>query len=90
MLVVRQNWLPGWYAYLDDKEHPVAQVQAYMIGVFAPKGKHTLILEYRTPGFWIGLGFSIMGVLGVGAVWYRLFIGREEREEDLLVHSAVR
>ena len=89
VLVFRQNWLPGWYALLDGDKHPIAPVQAYMVGAYAPKGEHTLILKYRTPGLWLGLGATLLGILGVGAVWYALSIGREERDFDPLVRNAV-
>lgn len=88
VLVLRQNWLPGWHATLDGKEHLIAPVNAYMVGAFAPKGEHTLTLEYRTPFLWLGLGLSIFGMCGALLIGYRLFIGREEQEVDLPGHSA--
>ena len=71
IILLRQNWLPGWYATLDGKEHPVARVNMYMIGVHAPKGSHEISLQYRPQGFWTGLGLSLLGLLGVGAVIWK-------------------
>ena len=90
VIVLRQNWLPGWKAILDGSEHPIARVNAYMIGIQAPKGEHTLVLEYRTPGLWFGGFLSFLGLLGVGMVAYRLSTDTAKREEDHLESSVYR
>lgn len=86
VIVLRQNWLPGWRATLDGSEHPVARVNAYMVGVYAPKGKHRLILEYRTTGLWFGGVLSLVGMMGAAFMAFRLSIGRAKRERESLEH----
>jgi hypothetical protein len=83
VIVLRQNWLPGWYAELDDVSHPIARVNMYMIGVHAPKGKHTLVFKYTPNGFWFGLVLSILGLLLCGGVGWKLFRDTKALAEDL-------
>lgn len=76
LLVVSQNWLPGWTATVGGTEAPVVRVNHSLQGVPVPEGTHEVRLAYRPASvfraFWIS-GFSVLLVLGlVGAgLWER-------------------
>ena len=68
LIVIRQNWLPGWYAMLDGKKHRVASVNDYMIGLFAPRGEHKVVLRYRALGSVWGWGLCLLGIGLLGII----------------------
>lgn len=67
MLLVRESWAPGWQARVDGEPAPTYPAAAIFFAVPIPEGAHRVTLEYRAPGFRIGLAF---GALWLGlAVW---------------------
>jgi hypothetical protein len=76
LLVVSQNWLPGWTATVGGVEAPVVRVNHSLQGVPVPEGTHEVHLAYR-PGsvfnaLWIS-GISVLLLLGLAAsgLWER-------------------
>lgn len=60
-LVIRDWHLPGWHATLDhDQQTDIVTVDGAFMGILVPGGEHTLGLQYRAPGF--GLGVLLAGV----------------------------
>ncbi|MFH0805603.1 MAG: YfhO family protein [Patescibacteria group bacterium] len=46
-LVFSENYLPGWRAYLDDKETKIYRVNSVYIGVLVPDGEHRILFKYN-------------------------------------------
>ena len=87
LITIRQNWLPGWYADLDGVSHPVARVNMYMIGLYAPAGEHEITLKYRPNGFFFGGMLGMLGIVSLVLVSRRLSIGKVALKQDLPVHN---
>jgi uncharacterized membrane protein YfhO len=50
-LVVSEVWHPGWRAKVDGQEAPLLRTNVALMGLWAPPGKHRLVLEFR-PLYW--------------------------------------
>jgi len=75
MLVVSDNWYPGWYAYVDGKPAEIWKVNIAIRGVVVGPGKHTITMSYRPLSVYLGLVLTLVG-LAVAIVLQR------RREED--------
>jgi hypothetical protein len=78
MLVSSEAWYPGWRAWVDGREAPLAIVNAAFRGLPVPAGKHTVAMRFEPAILWrsglvsaAALGALILGVaLGrAGARW---------------------
>ena len=65
LLVLSEQYYPGWRAYVDDSETPIYAVDGILRGVFISKGKHTILFEYQPFLFSLGLIISITSLLTV-------------------------
>lgn len=63
LLVVSEQYYPGWRAYIDGSETPIYAVDGILRGVYLNKGKHVVIFKYRPLSFSIGLVISIASLL---------------------------
>jgi hypothetical protein len=63
LLVVSDQYYPGWRVYVDGKETRIYAVNGIMRGVFLTEGKHTLIFKYKPLSFSIGLLFSVASLI---------------------------
>lgn len=66
-VVVSEAAWPGWRAVCDGREVPVTVADHAFLGLHLPAGTHRVRLEYRPPGFDLGLGITL-GALLVGLV----------------------
>lgn len=58
LLVLSDNYYPGWKAYIDNKEVPIERVNYSFRGVFIPTGIHEVNFLYNPLSFKIGLMIS--------------------------------
>ena len=73
---------PGWHAYVDGTEVPLAQtydpesgdlkLTDAVIGFALEKGSHEITLRYRAPGLKTGALISAVSLLGLSALWFCL------------------
>jgi hypothetical protein len=63
LLVISEQYYPGWYAYVEGKETPIYAVDGILRGIFLNEGKHMVRLEYKPLSFSIGLAISILSLL---------------------------
>jgi hypothetical protein len=68
MVVMSDNWFPGWQAAIDGKAAPVLPANAAMRAVSVPGGRHHLALEYRPASVYRGAGVSICVFLALGVM----------------------
>jgi len=69
LLVVSQNWYPGWKAQINGESRPVERVNGTLIGVHVDAGTSQAEFTYRPTGFFWALGLAVasLGVLAFSA-----------------------
>lgn len=65
LLVLGDQFCPGWQAYLDGEAAQVVRVNHVMRGVFLPAGEHEVVFEFAPGSLRTGGLLSLLGVLGV-------------------------
>jgi hypothetical protein len=70
MLVVSDNWYPGWHAYVDGASTDLWQVNTVIRGVVVGLGKHAVTMTYRPFSVYFGLFLTVVG-LAVAVVLQR-------------------
>ena len=55
VLVLTDNYYPGWKAYLDGNEKEIIRADFSFRGVEAPAGSHSVIFKYQPVSYKIGL-----------------------------------
>lgn len=68
MLVVSENWYPGWRATVDGQAVPVHRGDFTLLAVPVPAGRHTVELWYMPSGFMAAVAISSLALMlaGVG------------------------
>jgi hypothetical protein len=75
LLVVSDNWYPGWHASIDGNPADIWKVNTVVRGVVVGAGKHTITMTYRPFSVYFGLFCTLLGV-AVAIILQR------QREED--------
>jgi hypothetical protein len=69
ILVLSDQWYPGWQVTVDGVAVPLLRTDYVLRGVFVPAGTHQVTFRFRSLRLYFGLGLAgITLVLGVGAV----------------------
>lgn len=63
VIVLVEQFAPGWTAALDGRPAPILRINRVMRGVLAEPGAHTLAMRYRPPGRAPGLALSGLGLV---------------------------
>jgi hypothetical protein len=63
---------PGWKAKVDGRDAPVERVDYLLRGVRVPAGTHTVEFTYEPLSWRIGLGVSLLALLGLAAAVARV------------------
>jgi hypothetical protein len=82
MVVLNDNWYPGWRATLDGKTVPIHPAYMSIRGVVVDAGQHTIKMRYRPSSLYWGLIFFLVGI----AVTVWLIRRKEAPSDDLLPH----
>jgi uncharacterized membrane protein YfhO len=71
VLMLSDNWYPGWHATLDGRPIDVLRADAAIRAVAVPAGTHRVELLYRPDGLrWTAaLSLATLGVVLVAALW---------------------
>jgi len=68
LLVLRQQFYPGWRVYVDEKETSIIPTNRFFIGVEVPPGAHQVSF-YFEPSHWrLGLALSALGLFALFAL----------------------
>ena len=69
VLVVSENYYPGWHALVDGKSRPAYRADFNLIGVPLPVGARTIELTYRDAAIATGKGVTLFAIaLAVAAL----------------------
>ena len=65
VLILSENWYPGWLAWVDDVPAEVLPVASLLRGVLLEAGGHRVALAYQPLTARIGMGISTVAVAGL-------------------------
>lgn len=60
LLVLTDNYFPGWYAKIDGVSTKIYRTNYTFRGIIVPKGNHTIVFEYKPMSFKIGIFVSLI------------------------------
>jgi len=80
MVVLNDNWYPGWHASIDGKRVPLYSAYMTVRGVIVGPGDHVVEMHYRPRALYLGCVLFAIG-LG-GTIW--LYRRTERQWPDLL------
>jgi len=63
ILVLNQDYLPGWKAFLDGVESPLFSAYGFLTALYLPAGDHQVSLRYRPPGLMAGGVISLLSLI---------------------------
>ncbi|HEY1217602.1 MAG: YfhO family protein [Bryobacteraceae bacterium] len=78
MLIVSDNWYPGWRAEVDGQPAEIWKVNTVIRGVVVPAGKHAVAMRYRPFSVYFGFVCTLLGLAAAVALQRR----REKDGED--------
>ncbi len=67
-VVLSQIYYPGWKAYVDGKRTKLLEADYLLTAAQVPAGEHEVEFRYEPWSFKLGLGASVLGLLGMVAV----------------------
>ena len=62
LVIVSDNWYPGWRAEVDGRPAPIWKVNTVIRGVVVPAGKHTVAMRYRPFSVYFGFACTLAGL----------------------------
>jgi hypothetical protein len=63
LLIVTDQYYPGWQAWVDGKQVPIVAVDGIFKGVFLDKGSHMIRFVYKPLTFAVGAIISVISLL---------------------------
>lgn len=79
ILVLADNYYPGWAAFVDGKRTPIFRANFAFRGVELPKGKHTVVFKYEPVSFYLGAKISLISMITLLAITIIAFLRRRLR-----------
>ena len=67
IVVIPDNYAPGWRAWINGSEANVLKVYQAYLGVRVGAGRNMITLVFRDDYFWPGLAISVMTAIGLAA-----------------------
>jgi len=72
ILVLTDNYYPGWKAYVDGKEERIVAAYGVLRGVFLTEGTHEVVFRYRPQFFSISIIISMVSLLLILIIYFLL------------------
>jgi len=69
LLVLSDQYYPGWRAYLDGAEVPLLRTNLVARGVIVPKGDHIVEFRFEPKSVRVGAGLSLLSLLLIIGLW---------------------
>lgn len=69
LLVLLDEWFPGWHAWVDDVPVEILQTNYAFRGVSIDAGRHRVEFRYRPLAFWSGVALAATAALLALAAW---------------------
>ena len=63
LLILADQYHPGWQAYLDGRPARIIRVNQILRGVELPPGEHEIIFSFAPASLRIGIGISLVGLM---------------------------
>lgn len=63
LLFISDNYYPGWKAYVDGKETKIYRANYSFRALIVPEGSHVVEFQYKPQSFYLGVVFSLVGLL---------------------------
>jgi len=70
LLVLSDNYYPGWRAYVDEKETIIYRANYTLRAIFLPKGKHSIIFKYQPESLKIGIIISLVSLTILAIIYF--------------------
>jgi hypothetical protein len=70
ILVLSDNYFPGWKAYIDKKETEIFRANYTFRGIILPKGDHTIIFVYQPNSVKFGIYITLL----TGLIYFAFLI----------------
>lgn len=77
-LVLTDAHYPGWRAWVDGREVPIATADLLFRAVYLEPGRHRVVFRFQPRSFWIGAALSLGTLMGiaVGGVFRAYAVNR--------------
>lgn len=72
LLVLTDNYYPGWNVYVDGMKNNVLRVDYSFRGVVVPEGKHEVTFKYEPKSFRYGIITAVVGLIGIAIVLFKI------------------
>ena len=82
LVVLDDQWAPGWSVEVDGRPARALQADMVLRGVVVPAGTHEIVWRYRVPGLRLGAALSIAGLLAALAWGGALIVRRRRRSRS--------
>jgi hypothetical protein len=69
LLVISEQFFPGWNAFLDGAPAPLLRVDGVLMGAMVPKGRHRVTLRFQPTSITIGTRITIAAAALMIALW---------------------
>jgi Bacterial membrane protein YfhO len=86
LTVVNEALYSGWDAWVDGVKTPIFRANGIFMAVPVVGGHHTVVLEYRPPAFFLGLGISVASAL---LIVFAAVLGQRRRLSDASTATVV-
>jgi len=72
MVILSDNWFPGWYATVDSQPARIWEADTAIRGVEVPAGTHRIEMRYRPATVRLGAWMLVLSLAGLAALgWLR-------------------
>lgn len=66
-LVLTDAHYPGWQAWVDGQEVPIATANLLFRAVYLDAGRHEVEFRFRPPSLYLGAAISLVALMGIGS-----------------------